>query len=255
MQVVLDLLLINWVELSGTVFGSMIKDILKQSPSFRGQRVHSQKKLHIVVVDDHPVVRQGIAAILSNGIPGVVIEEAVDAKSALLMLEKTLPDLVITDVSLPEINGIEFVKQAISRWPSQKFLVLTRHTESLYAERALRAGARGFINKSEAGQTLVESIRRIVEGHIYVTKSAKSHILNGISDLVSAKTPVERFSDRELEVFEHVGHGASRVEIARAMNVSVKTVDSYRSRLKDKLGVRTTSQLVQSAVQWVQLSS
>lgn len=219
---------------------------------------HSQvakpKQVHILVVDDHPVVRKGILAILSNGLDRVDVAEASDAPHALSMIETTRPDLVITDISLPGINGIEFVKQTIARWPALRFLVLSRHDEELYAERALRAGARGFVMKSEADTALVDAVRKILNGSVYVTSNVKAQILSNLTDLDQSKTSVERLSDRELEVYEHIGHGASRGEIARALNVSVKTVDSYRSRLKDKLGLRTTAQLVQSAVQWVQTS-
>lgn len=214
--------------------------------------VASSKQLHILVVDDHPVVRKGILAILSHGLGSVDVAEASDAAHGLSIIETTRLDLVITDISLPGINGIEFVKQSIARWPDLRFLVLTRHDEELFAERALRAGARGFVMKSEADTELVDAVRKILNGSVYVTNNAKTQILSNLSDLDQSKTGVERLSDRELEVYEHIGHGASRGEIASALNVSVKTVDSYRSRLKDKLDLRTTAQLVQHAVQWVQ---
>lgn len=216
--------------------------------------VAKPKQLHILVVDDHPVVRKGILAILSSGLGSVEVAEASDAPQALSMIETARPDLVIADISLPGINGIEFVKQGIARWPALRFLVLTRHDEELYAERALRAGARGFVMKSEADTTLVDAVRKILNGSVYVSSNAKVQILSNLSNLDQSKTGVERLSDREIEVYEHIGQGASRSEIARALNVSVKTVDSYRSRLKDKLDLRTTAQLVQSAVHWVQTS-
>lgn len=212
----------------------------------------SSSPLNILVVDDHPVVRKGIATILSDGLEGVVVVEAPDAAIAFSSIESVLPDLVITDISLPGVNGIEFVKQAIARWPSLLVLVLTRHDEDLYAERALRAGARGFMTKSEADETLVEAVRTMLAGKVYVTKSAKTMILAGLSHFNEAGSAIERLSDRELEVYEQTGNGASRREIARSLNVSVKTVDSYRSRLKDKLGLQTTAQLVQNAVHWIQ---
>lgn len=197
------------------------------------------------------MVRKGIAAILAQGLNGIDVSEAEDAEVAVSQIEASLPDLVITDVSLPGINGIEFVKNTMARWPDLHFLVLTRHDEELYAERALRAGARGFVMKNQADKTLVDAVRRIASGRIYVSDSAKSQILMQLSEIDRQKTAVEQLSDRELEVYEHMGQGASRAEIARALNLSVKTVDSYRSRLKDKLGLRTTAQVMQSAVQWV----
>ncbi len=214
----------------------------------------SSSPLNILVVDDHPVVRKGIATILSDGLDALVVVEAPDAATAFSLIESVRPDLVITDISLPGVNGIEFVKQAIARWPTLLVLVLTRHDEDLYAERALRAGARGFITKSEADQTLVDAVQQILEGGVYVTQKAKTRILVGLSHFNEAQSAIERLSDRELEVYEHTGCGASRREIAHSLNVSVKTVDSYRSRLKDKLGLQTTAQLVQNAVHWIQAS-
>lgn len=170
------------------------------------------------------------------------------------MLDTVDPDLVIVDISLPGMSGLEFIKHLQVIRPQTKALVVSRHDESLYAERALRAGAKGYIMKLEAGELIVVAARRVLRGGIWVSDEINERLLlsmaSGHSSL--AESPLDVLSDRELEVFELTGRGLSTREIAERLHLSVKTVESYRARIKDKLNLNTAAELMQHAVQWVE---
>jgi DNA-binding NarL/FixJ family response regulator len=166
------------------------------------------------------------------------------------------PDLVLVDLSLGAgPSGLELVKMLAVQYPHVPALVVSMHDEALYAERALRAGARGYLMKSEAQDTIVEATRRVLRGHVHMSESAASQLLSGLAGghVAQGRSPVEELSDRELEVFEHIGHGRSTREIAEAMLISPKTVESYRVRIREKLAVPSHSHLVQRAVRWVEV--
>lgn len=183
-----------------------------------------------------------------------IVAQAPSAEEALGMLESTDPDLVIVDISLPGMSGLEFIKHLQVIRPQTKALVVSRHDESLYAERALRAGAKGYIMKLEAGELIVVAARRVLRGGIWVSDEINERLLlsmaSGHSSL--AESPLDVLSDRELEVFELTGRGLSTREIAERLHLSVKTVESYRARIKDKLNLNTAAELMQHAVQWVE---
>ncbi len=209
----------------------------------------------IIIVDDHPLMRKGLALTL-EGEPDLRVVGQVDsAEEALEEIERLRPDLAIVDVSLPGMSGLELVKHLQARWSELGVLVVSRHDEALYAERAIRAGARGYVMKLEAGAVIVEAVRRVLGGGIYVSEEVNERLLlslaaGGRERL--AQSPLEVLSDRELEVFELTGRGRGTREIAERLHLSVKTVESYRARIKAKLNLASATELMQHAVQWVE---
>ena len=209
----------------------------------------------IIIVDDHPVMRKGLAQTLNEEVDLEVTEEAGSAEEALGRLEATDVDLAVVDISLEGgMSGIELIKHMQHRWPQVKVLVVSRHDESLYAERAIRAGARGYVMKLRASDDIVKAVRQVLDGRIYVSGEIKDRLLMGMAtggkDVMAS--PLELLSDRELEVFELTGRGLSTREIAERLHLSPKTVESYRARTKTKLNLETATELMQHAVRWVE---
>jgi DNA-binding NarL/FixJ family response regulator len=214
-------------------------------------------KRKIFVVDDHSVMRWGYIALINQEPDLHVCGEAASALEALEQIPVAAPDLAIVDISLEGMNGIELTKHLQTQYPELPVLVVSMHDESLYGERALRAGARGYIMKREARTRIVEAIRRILNGVFYLSDAMSTKILlqyQGRRFDEEAST-IERLSDRELEVFELFGRGLSTREIAEALLISPKTVESHRNRIKVKMAVESTTELLQHAVQWVQQES
>lgn len=208
----------------------------------------------ILVVDDHPLMRKGLAMTLQAEPDLNVCAQVADAEEALAALEKLDPDLAIVDISLPGMSGLELIKHMQALKPELRTLVVSRHDEALYAERAIRAGARGYVMKLEAGDMIVKAVRRVLAGGIYVSEEINERLLLGLAAgrQELAQSPLEVLSDRELEVFELTGRGLGTREIAERLHLSVKTVESYRARIKDKLNLKTAAELMQHAVQWVE---
>ena len=208
----------------------------------------------ILIVDDHPLMRKGLALTLDAETDLRVAAQAADAEEALTLLDTLDLDLAIVDISLPGMSGLELIKHMQALKPSLRTLVVSRHDEALYAERALRAGARGYMMKLEAGEKIVKAVRRVLAGHIYVSEDINERLLLGLASgrQELAQSPLEVLSDRELEVFELTGRGLGTRDIAERLHLSVKTVESYRARIKDKLNLRTAAELMQHAVQWVE---
>jgi len=208
----------------------------------------------ILLVDDHPLLRQGIAMTIEAEADFQVVAQAGDADEALALFAEVAPDLVITDISLPGANGLELMKNLLTLRPDLPVLVVSRHDEDLYAERAIRAGARGYVSKLAAGDQIVSAIRRVLRGGIHLSEALKDRMLFGAAAGVkdATQTPLEVLSDRELEVFEMTGRGIPTREISERLHLSVKTVESYRSRLKAKLGITNGTELIKHAVAWVQ---
>ena len=208
----------------------------------------------ILLVDDHPLLRQGIAQILEAEPDLEVAGQASDAEEALSVFDRIDPDLVVTDISLPGMNGLELLKNLLTLHPTLPVLVVSRHDEELYAERAVRAGARGYVSKLAAGDELVIAIRRVLRGGIHLSEDLKDRMLFGAASGVkdATQTPLEVLSDRELEVFEMTGRGIPTREISERLHLSVKTVESYRSRIKTKLGLANGTELIKHAVAWVE---
>jgi DNA-binding NarL/FixJ family response regulator len=207
----------------------------------------------ILLVDDHPLMRKGLALTLETEVDLTVAAQAASAEEALSLMDKTEPDLAVVDVSLPGMSGLELIKHLRAMKPDLSVLVVSRHDESLYAERAIRAGARGYLMKMEAADVIVKAVRHILNGGIYVSEEIKERLLLGMmAGKDVSQSPLEVLSDRELEVFELTGRGLGTREIAERLHLSVKTVESYRARIKNKLSLSTAPELIQHAVQWVE---
>lgn len=208
----------------------------------------------IVIVDDHPLMRKGLALTLDADPAYNVINQFEKGEELIHQLDSINPDLIIVDVSLPGMSGLELVKHIISQNGDQKILVVSRHDESLYAERVIRAGAKGYLMKLEAGDTLLKAVQKVLNGGIYVSEEVSERLLLGMArgkkELM--ESPIDKLSDRELEVFEHTGKGHSTRDIAEKLHLSVKTVESYRARIKTKLNLENATELMVHAVKWVE---
>lgn len=211
------------------------------------------EKKKIYIVDDHPLMRKGMAMTLENSVEFTVCGQAESAEEGLGEILSLKPDACVVDISLPGMNGIELVKNLLAQTPDLKILVVSRHDEELYAERAIRAGAKGYLMKLEAGEVLVSAVRQVMNGGIYLSDKIGSQLIMKIASGQSAgDNPLELLSDRELEVFELTGKGESTKEIAQRLHVSVKTIDTYRARIKEKMHLKTANELMRRAVQWVE---
>jgi len=211
------------------------------------------EKKKIYIVDDHPLMRKGMAMTLENSVEFTVCGQSESAEEALSEIPALKPDACVVDISLPGMNGIELVKNLLAQFPEMKILVVSRHDEELYAERAIRAGAKGYVMKLEAGDVLVTAVRQIMNGGIYLSDKIGSQLIMKIaSGQTAGDNPLELLSDRELEVFELTGKGETTKEIARRLHLSVKTIDTYRARIKEKMHLKTANELMTRAVQWVQ---
>jgi DNA-binding NarL/FixJ family response regulator len=211
----------------------------------------------IMIVDDHPLMRQGLAATIDAETNFKVCCQVASAEEALDNMDESSPDLAIIDISLPGMGGLELIKHLRNLYPDLKTLVVSRHDEVLYAERAIRAGARGYVMKLEAGQVIVEAIRRVMRGGIFVSEEINERLLMSMASgrPSVSQSPMEILSDRELEVLELSGKGQTTRDIAERLHLSVKTVESYRSRIKEKLNLSSATELMQRAVQWVNSES
>jgi len=220
-----------------------------------------RKKSNVLIVDDHPIVRQGIAQLINREDDMQVCCEAGDADQALEVLTQSdgccKTDIALVDMSLPGISGIELVKILRSRFPETQILVISTHDESLYAERALRAGAKGYIMKQEATEKVLVAIRHILDGEVYLSDKMRSKMLQRIIDnrFETPTSPVSHLSDKEIDVLRLIGKGLRTSDIALELNRSVKTVEAHRANLKEKLGLKNATDLVRFAVQWVESES
>ena len=212
----------------------------------------------ILIVDDHPIMRRGYASLLGR-VEGVEIcAEAGSALDALALIAVHRPDLAIVDISLGGMNGIELTKHIRAEYPGTLVLIVSMHDESLYAERSLAAGARGYVMKSEVDTAVADAVRRVLEGGYFVSEAIASRIFSQFGASHRARAiddPVERLSDRELEVFELIGLGKSTIEIASSLVISPKTVESHRTKIREKLGVASGRELMRHAVQWIEGAS
>ncbi len=206
----------------------------------------------ILIVDDHPIVRHGMVQLIASEPDLEICGQASDAGEALDLIKATHPDLVIVDISLQGVNGIELIKQVKAIDNSIRMLVASMHDESLFAERALRAGAMGYINKEVAGDEVVEAIRQILKGKVYLSARMADHMLHRVVDGNEELTQssIESLSDRELQVFELIGKGLSTREVAKKLHLSPKTVETYREHIKTKLNLKNSNELVRHAVKW-----
>jgi DNA-binding NarL/FixJ family response regulator len=204
----------------------------------------------ILLVEDHPIFRLGLAELINQEADLTASGESTDVASAIQEIESVNPDLIIADISLKNSDGIDLVRHVKKHHPHIPVLVLSMHDEYLYAQRALHAGARGYIMKQEAMESVVAAIHHVLAGRVYLNETVKEHILSnitGTSDL-HKKAPIERLTDREIQVFKLIGRGFSSREIAVQLFVSIKTIGTYRERIKAKLNLKHANELVRCAV-------
>jgi DNA-binding NarL/FixJ family response regulator len=211
----------------------------------------SVPKCKVFLVDDHPIVRQGLALFIDREPDLMVCGEADGATSALQAIREAAPDFVVLDISLDGPDGLELLKTLRVRYPNLPVLVLSMHDEAVYAERALRAGANGYIMKQEATDRVLTAIRHILGGDVYLSDRLTKRMLQQfVNGSVSPRDPLAKLSDRELEVYRLIGAGHSTRQIADELHVSTKTVESYQAHIKEKLALRNARELVQHAVEW-----
>jgi DNA-binding NarL/FixJ family response regulator len=205
-----------------------------------------------LIVDDHPVVREGLAMHLATQPDLEVCGEAEDLPGALTLLASTRPDVAIIDISLKNSNGIELIRRIQERGDGVRILVWSMYPENLYAERALRAGAQGYLNKGQATHHVLDAVRAILQGSVYVSGVLAEQLLKRVVGRKLEDTPaIESLSNRELEAFQLIGEGMTTESIAEKMHVSPKTVETFRARIKEKLGIGNLTELIQRAAQWV----
>lgn len=215
-------------------------------------RAQAPRAVRILIVDDHPVVREGLALQIATQPDLEVCGEAEDLAGALALVESTRPDVAIIDISLKQGNGFDLIRRLRARYDSMPLLVWSMYPENLYAERALRAGAQGYLNKARATRQLFDAIRAVLAGKVYVSGELADELLQRlVGGKAGERSPIDRLSDRELQAFELMGHGLTTEAIAGEMHVSPKTVETYRARIKEKLGLNNLPQLIQRATRWV----
>lgn len=210
-------------------------------------------KAKILIVDDHPLVREGLADLVNKEKDLVVCGQAEDAYQAMEAIRELMPDMAIVDISLKETSGLELIKDIKVRHPSLPVLTLSMHEESVYAERALRAGAKGYIMKREATKKVVTAIRKVLRGQLYLSEKMMTRLVRKFVDgkPEAGTSPIDCLTDRELEVFSLLGRGNGTRQISEQLHLSVKTIETYRSRIKEKLNLTSASELLQHAFQWV----
>lgn len=208
----------------------------------------------ILIVDDHPVVRGGLKSIIDGRNDFTVCATAGSVQEALVAVEASTPDLVLTDLGLPGRNGIELIKDLRTLHPELPVLVMSMHDELIYAERVLRAGGRGYVAKEAPAEVLLHAIRKVLEGGVFVSELVATHFLHGLSGNSGLKSsfPIQRLTDRELEVFEHVGRGKSTHDIGSLLGISPRTVDAHRTHIREKLGLADGNELIRFAVRWIE---
>ncbi len=218
------------------------------------KRSETKKRAKILIVDDHPAVREALASRISRQPDLEVCGEAADMSEALHLVADTQPDVVVVDISLKNSNGIELIKRIKGHNDSLRMLVWSMHSASLYAERALRAGALGYINKDQATDKIIEAIGRVLEGKVYLSDAMAEKILHravGGGQQEVTRSPLDALADRELEVFRLIGQGVKTAEIAKRLHLSVKTIETYRDRIRQKLDLNDGTELAHYATQWV----
>ncbi len=206
----------------------------------------------VVIADDHPIVRRGIRQLIDDEPDMEVSGEADDARAAFDLVRRSDPDIVLADISLKSSSGLELVSLVRKHYPSIPCLVVSMHDEELYAERALRAGARGYVMKQDGDETIIRAVRKVIQGEVYASDAFNQRLLEGLAagNPADFRNQLAELSERELEVFQAIGQGKTTRDIAEMLDVNVKTIETYRRRIKSKLGIANTSQLAFRAVEW-----
>jgi DNA-binding NarL/FixJ family response regulator len=207
-------------------------------------------KTRILIVDDHPIVREGLAQTVNSEADMEVCGQADDAPIAISLVKQLKPDVAIVDISLKGTSGLDLIKDIGNQWPRVQVLVLSLHDETIYAERCLRAGARGYLMKAEPGVKVLEAIRRIRDGRVYLSQQMSERLLDRLGENRSEMVGVDSLSDRELEVFRLLGEGYSAADIGARLHLSPKTIETYREHIKRKLNIETAAEVLQYAIRW-----
>ena len=211
------------------------------------------KPKRIVVVDDHPLFRKGLEQLINSSDDAFnVCGETGDAAEGMSVIRQLKPDLVIVDLSLPGANGIELIKNIRAEFQKLPVLILSMHDESLYALRALRAGAQGYVMKQEALENVVNAIREVLAGRPYLSHEMSAKLITNFASGNNQVNPTDKLSDRELEILELIGKGRDVREIAQALHISAKTVETHRAHIKEKLNLKNARQVTHFAVQWLE---
>lgn len=207
----------------------------------------------VLLVDDHPIVRHGFADLINEEPDLEVVGEVSTGEEAMRMIAEDRPDLAVIDISLEGMDGLELIKHLKAQHPKLMILVVSIYDESLYAERALRAGAMGYLNKQAAIDQIVPAIRRVLTGKVYLSPRVADRLLQQVVEGVDEleQSPVQRLSDRELEVYRLIGQGLTTRQIAAQLHLSMKTIETYREHIKTKMNFRNSNEMVRHAVQWV----
>jgi len=212
-----------------------------------------KEKTKIFIVDDHPIVRQGLAELINQEEDLVVCGQAEDAAAAMAAVKKMGPGMIIVDISLRDTSGMELIKDLRVQFPRIPVLTLSMHDEFLYAERSLRAGAKGYVMKAEATESVITAIRKVLSGQVYVSDKIAAKLVRKLVDGGPdiGTSAIDRLSDRELEVFLLIGQGYGTRQIAKKLCLSVKTIETYRAHIKEKLNLASAAELLQYAIRWV----
>ncbi len=219
----------------------------------RNQSRPKDERTKIIIVDDHPIIRKGLSELINQEDDLVVCGQAEDAYEAMEVIKTLKPDIAVVDISLKETSGIELIKDVRTQYPNLPVLALSMHDESLYAERALRAGAKGYIMKAEAAEKVITAIRKVLSGELYVSDRMSAKMVRKLvgSGPAIGTSPIDRLSDRELEVFLLIGQGRGTRQIAEKLHLSIKTIETYRAHMKEKLNLENAAELLQYAIRWV----
>lgn len=211
-------------------------------------------KHRILIVDDHPIFRQGLAQLINQETDLCVCGEADNYQGAMKAVSELKPDMIIVDITLKDMSGIDLIKEIRKANKGMTMLVISMHDESLYAERAFRAGAKGYVMKQEASESIVQAIRQVRSGGIYaspkMTEQILSRFVEGPKEL--GESPLQTLTDREIEVFQLIGEGLGISEIGLRLHLSVKTIGTYRERIKEKLNLKNSTELLRYALNWVE---
>jgi len=216
---------------------------------------HRKTRRKIMLVDDHPILRNGLAALIDHERDLAVCGQLGSAAEVVDALDSCRPDLIVADISMSGPNGLDLTKSLRDRLPDVPVLILSMHDEDMYAERALRAGAKGYVMKQESPETVLAAIRRVLRGDVWVSERVCSRLLSNLGRPAKdepERVGVRQLSDRELEVFEKIGRGLTTRQIAEKLHISIKTVESHRANIKLKLKLQNATELSHRAIQWVE---
>jgi DNA-binding NarL/FixJ family response regulator len=210
------------------------------------------KKIRVLIVDDHPIIRHGLSQLINQETDMAICGEAEDGTDIIQIIEQTGPDVLLLDISLKSCNGIDLLPDIRARFPGLPVLMLTMHDETRYAERSLRAGAHGYIIKKDPPESVIQAVRQVLAGEIYLSRSMTSKMLKKVAagDEARRTSPAEVLSAREREIFALIGEGKGTREVAELLNLSIKTVDAHRANIKKKLELKSAPELVQTAIKW-----